>query len=173
MCSDTLPAEYKLAKHSNKAKNVLQERSQESIQRSSLISEDIPSQQTSLITNKSSAGTQYVGSSMELLPEPPASPRHVQENERINPSPLTSAVAVSRSSIHSAQTSHQGHGDKHVEVCRKATKYDLYTEQILKVDELQKEKEMQTHILEIKTYREIELQNIKDEHKKQLKNGKS
>ena len=170
MCSDTLPAEYKLAKHSNKAKNVLQERSQESIQRSSLISEDITSQQITLITGNISVGKHYA---VKLLPEPPTSPTHVQENKRINPSPLTSAVAVSRSSIHSAQTSHQGHGDKHVEVCRKATKYDLYTEQILKVDELQKEKEMQTHILEIKTYREIELQNIKDEHKKQLKNGKS
>ena len=121
MCSDTIPAVYKLEKlqPSNQENKELKQRSQESVQRRSLISENHPSQQTSLITNQNS-DLQYVATATEPLPKPPASPKHVQENEESYSSPLKSDMVGSTSSIHSAQTPPRGHEGKPAEVHQKA-----------------------------------------------------
>ena len=120
MCSDTIPAVYKLEKlqPSNQENKELKQRSQESVQRRSLISENHPSQQTSLITNQNS-DLQYVATATEPLPKPPASPKHLQDNEESYSSTLTRDLVGSTPSIHSAQIPPQRHEDKPAEVHQK------------------------------------------------------
>jgi len=94
----------------------------------------------------------------EQLPDPPDTPGYVKENERLVSSTAPDVKVGSISSISTALSPSTGNQEEKFKRIKQA-----------ELDELQKEKEFQKNLEEIRIHQEMMIQNLRDEHQRHLK----
>jgi len=94
----------------------------------------------------------------EQLPDPPDTPGHVRENERLVSATAPDVKVGSISSISTAMSPSTGNQDEKLKIFKQA-----------ELDEQQKEKEFQKNLQEIRIHQEMMIQNLRDEHQRHLK----
>ena len=156
---------------------MLEQRSQDSLQKGHPYSISNPSQRSipnqSIIgkSTSSSCDLPKISSIEVTLPDPPAMPSSVQENERKYSN--VSSRSILQGDEDCKFIGIQANTAEILEEQVANKKQFISINYILKADELQKKLELQQSINKLKENYELNLQKLRDEHKQELDNGKT